>query len=257
MKVGEISRLEFAAFLLPKDDLHLRELVAARVENPLGADLQSDTLLLQFQLFQQLLTEIMRQEMKVIELRRKLTQQQDYSIRGVMQALDGHGHGWVCGEDLQKYLKNYGVEAGLRQVEKLVEVVNYTLDGRVTEEQLKWTVEGFENKNKTYLEKIKKANKKQFQRRGESQNRTPRTAKSILTEERTASVSKKHTANKATPSANRATPLTRNKATPTANKATPVQQVVSPQPYRDSPPLPKATTPAHTAFTTDEGSHQK
>jgi hypothetical protein len=240
--------------------------VAERVEKPLAADLQNETLLLQFELFQQLLTEIMRQEMKVIELRRKLIQQQDYSIRGVMQALDGHAHGWVCGEDLQKYLKNYGVEAGLRQVEKLVEVVNYTLDGRVTEEQLKWTVEGFENKNKTYLEKIKKANKKQFEKkRDESQNHTPRTAKSILTEERTTSVNKTHTTSKATPSVNRATPsdnrttsIPNNKATPTANKATPIyQHMASPQPSRDSPALPKTTTPAHNAFTADDGSHQR
>lgn len=31
MKVGEISRLEFAVFLLPKDNLELRQLVAERV----------------------------------------------------------------------------------------------------------------------------------------------------------------------------------------------------------------------------------
>jgi hypothetical protein len=34
MKVGEISRLEFASYLLPKENLELRELVAKRVENP-------------------------------------------------------------------------------------------------------------------------------------------------------------------------------------------------------------------------------
>jgi len=31
MKVGEISRLEFAAFILPKDNLELRELIVHRI----------------------------------------------------------------------------------------------------------------------------------------------------------------------------------------------------------------------------------
>ena len=42
----------------------------------------------------------------------------------------------------------------------MVEVVNFRADGKVTEGQLKWTVEGLEGKNKGYLDKIKKSNKK-------------------------------------------------------------------------------------------------
>jgi len=41
-----------------------------------------------------------------------------------------------------------------------VEIINHTFDGKITEEQLRWTVEGFETKNKNYLEKIKNSNKK-------------------------------------------------------------------------------------------------
>lgn len=42
-----------------------------------------------------------------------------------------------------------------------MEVINSTLDGKITAEQLRWTVEGFETKNKDYLNKIKKSNKKE------------------------------------------------------------------------------------------------
>jgi hypothetical protein len=61
---------------------------------------------------------------------------------------------------LFKFLKNYGFDVNLRQVEKLVEVINSSLDGRISEQQLSWTVEGFETKNKSYLNKIKASNKK-------------------------------------------------------------------------------------------------
>ena len=57
-------------------------------------------------------------------------------------------------------MKNYGIDVTIRQVEKLVEVVNCNSDGKITSQQLGWTVEGLENKNKTYLSKVKKSNKK-------------------------------------------------------------------------------------------------
>lgn len=79
-------------------------------------------------------------------------------------ALDAHGHQWVCGEDILSFLKNYGFDVGLRQIQKLVEVVNCSFDGKITEEQLRWTIEGFENKNKLYLTKIKDSNKKEVVR---------------------------------------------------------------------------------------------
>lgn len=57
-------------------------------------------------------------------------------------------------------MKNYGLDVNLRQTEKLVETINCTLNGKITSEQLKWTIEGFEAKDKSYLDKIKKANRK-------------------------------------------------------------------------------------------------
>jgi hypothetical protein len=78
----------------------------------------------------------------------------------VLLALDAHKHQWVCGEDLLVFLKNFGFEVNIGQVDKLVEVINCSQDGRITQEQLRWTVEGFENKNKGYLEKIKDSNRK-------------------------------------------------------------------------------------------------
>lgn len=58
-------------------------------------------------------------------------------------AIDGNDHRWVCSEDLLKFLKNYGMDVGLRQVEKLMEAINYNLDGKISEQQLAWVLEGF------------------------------------------------------------------------------------------------------------------
>lgn len=54
-KAGEVSRLEFATFLLPRDDLELRELVAERVERPELCHSQGETLLQQFDIFRELI----------------------------------------------------------------------------------------------------------------------------------------------------------------------------------------------------------
>lgn len=67
-----------------------------------------------------MLLEIMNREMKIIELRRELVNSHDYSTRAALVAIDGNDHRWVCAEDLSKFLKNYGVDVALRQVEKLI-----------------------------------------------------------------------------------------------------------------------------------------
>lgn len=58
--------------------------------------------------------------MKLIELRRALINSSDYSLRGVIMAIDSSRHDWVCAEDIFKFMKNYGFDVTLRQVEKLV-----------------------------------------------------------------------------------------------------------------------------------------
>ena len=71
--------------------------------------------------------------MRIIELRRELVKSSDYSIRGVLLAIDSHKHDWICSDDLFQFLKNFGFDTTLRQVEKLVEIINHTFDGRITE----------------------------------------------------------------------------------------------------------------------------
>ena len=58
--------------------------------------------------------------MKILELRRGLIKCIDYSIQGVTAALDTNGHNWVCAEDMLIFMKNYGIDVTIRQVEKLV-----------------------------------------------------------------------------------------------------------------------------------------
>jgi Ca2+-binding EF-hand superfamily protein len=84
----------------------------------------------------------MRREMKLIELRRSLIKSDDYSIQGMILSIDSNRHDWVCAEDIYKFMKNHGFDVDNRRVEKLVEVLNYQADGKITQEQLKWTVEG-------------------------------------------------------------------------------------------------------------------
>lgn len=91
----------------------------------------------------ELLLEIINKEMKIIELRHKLVHNPDYSIKGVLLAIDCNSHDWICSEDIFKFMKNYGFDVTLRMVEKLVEVINYSMNGKITQEQLRWTIEGF------------------------------------------------------------------------------------------------------------------
>lgn len=82
----------------------------------------------------------MNREMKIIEMRRQLIGNADYSSRGALVAIDGYNHNYACAEDLLKFMKNYGFDVSLRQVEKLAEVINCNLDGKITEEQLRWII---------------------------------------------------------------------------------------------------------------------
>ena len=57
-------------------------------------------------------------------------------------AIDSNRHDWVCPEDVYKFMKNHGFDVDVRKVDKLVEVLNYSMDGKISQEQLRWTVEG-------------------------------------------------------------------------------------------------------------------
>ena len=78
--------------------------------------------------------------MIIIQLRRKLVENSDYTSKAAISAIDCNTHEWVCADDIYKFMKNYGFDVNLRQVEKLVEVLNYDMDGKITQDQLKWTL---------------------------------------------------------------------------------------------------------------------
>lgn len=82
----------------------------------------------------------MNREMKIIEMRRELINSSDYSSRGALVAIDGYNHNYASAEDLLKFMKNFGFDVNLRQVEKLAEVISCSLDGKITEEQLRWII---------------------------------------------------------------------------------------------------------------------
>ena len=86
--------------------------------------------------------EIIKREMKIIELRRQLLSQPDYSVHGSLLAIDNNRHDWVCAEDLEKFMKNFGYHITLKQVQKLVEVMKSSMDGKVSEQQMQWVIEG-------------------------------------------------------------------------------------------------------------------
>lgn len=114
-----------------------------------------------FILFQQLLGEIMRQEMKVIELRRLIMANSDYSLEGVRSSLTNSHRSWVSANDFLTFLSNYGYLVTARDTERIVEALSSQGEGAINMQQLKWIIEGLENKeDRSYLEKVKIANKK-------------------------------------------------------------------------------------------------
>lgn len=78
-KVGEVSRFEFAAFLLPREHLGLRESSLHNLQESQVRG-ESGTVGVQFGLFQDLLKELMSREMRLIDIRRKMIDMKDYSV---------------------------------------------------------------------------------------------------------------------------------------------------------------------------------
>jgi hypothetical protein len=63
-----------------------------------------------------LVLEIIRREMKMIELRRRMIAETDYSVRGALLAIDVDSHVWICSGDILNFMKNYGINVDARQV---------------------------------------------------------------------------------------------------------------------------------------------
>ena len=58
-----------------------------------------------------MLNETISHELKIIELRRTLLKQQDYSLRAVLNSLDAHAHDFVSPLTVLRFLKNYAIQA--------------------------------------------------------------------------------------------------------------------------------------------------
>ncbi len=48
-------------------------------------------------------------ELKIIEQRKLLLKQDDYSLKGVLNSLDVHVHDFVSTNDILKFLRNYAI----------------------------------------------------------------------------------------------------------------------------------------------------
>ncbi len=48
-------------------------------------------------------------ELKIIEQRKLLLKQENYSLKGVLNSLDNHGHDFVSTNDILRFLKNYAI----------------------------------------------------------------------------------------------------------------------------------------------------
>lgn len=62
------------------------------MEQPELVHSQIETILQQFGIFREMVLEIVRREMSIIELRRELLKNEDYSVRGAVMAIDADRH---------------------------------------------------------------------------------------------------------------------------------------------------------------------
>ncbi len=68
----------------------------------------------------------------------------------MLNSLDILGLDFASTNDLLKFLRNYAIEATKEQLEDFLEIVDSKLKGKITEEQLKWIVEGLESRKGEY-----------------------------------------------------------------------------------------------------------
>ena len=156
-KVGEISRIEFLEYILPRECIELRDVVSIRMQTS-SVDCFNDlplTLTAQVDILKSLVLEIMKKETRLIPLRRELMAQDDYSIKAVMNSLDNTSRGWVNVEDLFKFLKNYDVDVTPYHMKELLGNYDSDMNGKITFKELEWIIEGLENKQSPYRKILK------------------------------------------------------------------------------------------------------
>lgn len=92
----------------------------------------------------------MQKEIRLIGLRHELKKQEDYSIKAVMNSLDGNNHGWIVTEDLYKFMKNYDIDVTEKHMKELLGHYDCDMNGKISMEELTWVIEGFENRDHPY-----------------------------------------------------------------------------------------------------------
>ena len=68
----------------------------------------------------------------------------DYSIKGVMAALDVDRHEFISSEDIYKFIKGHGIEIEMTQADTFVSMYDSNLDGKLDINELQWAIEGME-----------------------------------------------------------------------------------------------------------------
>ena len=76
--------------------------------------------------------------------------QEDYSIKAVMNSLDAKNRGYIVTDDLYKFMKNYDIDVSERQIKELVGNYDCDMNGKITMNELLWTIEGLENRIHPY-----------------------------------------------------------------------------------------------------------
>jgi Ca2+-binding EF-hand superfamily protein len=85
--------------------------------------------------------------------------QDDFSIKGVMNALDVENRGWITVSDLHKFVENYGVNLSEDYVCKLINVYDYDINGKISLEELEWLIEGLERSNGSYRKIVRNSDR--------------------------------------------------------------------------------------------------
>lgn len=68
--------------------------------------------------------------------------QEDYTLKAVMNCLDVQARGWISADDLYKFMKNYDVDVSLSNVCGLLGISDNDRNGKISMAELQWLVEG-------------------------------------------------------------------------------------------------------------------
>lgn len=58
--------------------------------------------------------------------------QDDYTIKAVMNCLDAEGRGWVTADDFYKFMKNYDIDVSIGSVCGLLGIYDNDMNGKIS-----------------------------------------------------------------------------------------------------------------------------